>query len=75
MNKVSGNPMPTDKMIHRLRLFADAGGMLSRDRRDLIIQAADRLEDLDERVAIMTEHENAGNANKIDFPIYGGHKE
>ena len=74
MNKVSCNPIPTDKMIHRLRLFADAGGMLSRDRRDLVIQAADRLEELEERIAIMTEQENAENANKIDFPIYGGHK-
>ena len=75
MNKVSGNPMPTNKMVYRLRLFADAGGNLTRDRRELIIQAADRLEDLEERVAIMTEQENAENANKIDFPIYGGHKE
>lgn len=75
MNKVSGNPMTTDKMVHRLRLFADAGGNLTRDRRKLIIHAADRLEDLEERIAIMTEQDNAGNANKIDFPIYGGHKE
>ena len=75
MSKALGNPIPTDKMIHRLRLFADAGGNLTRDRRELIIQAADRLEDLDERVAIMTEQENAGNANLINFPIYGGHKE
>lgn len=75
MSKASGNPIPTDTMVHRLRLFADAGGNLTRDRRELIIQAADRLEDLDERVAIMTEQENAGNANRINFPIYGGHKE
>lgn len=75
MNKVSGNPMPTNKMVYRLRLFADAGGNLTRDRRELIIQAADRLEDLEERIAIMTEQDNAGNENKIDFPIYGGHKE
>ena len=75
MGKVSGNPMTTRTMVHRLRLFADAGGNLTRDRRELIIQAADRLEDLDERVAIMTEQENAKNVSKIDFPIYGGHKE
>ena len=66
--------MPTETMVHRLRLFADAGGMLSRDRRDLVIQAADRLEELDERVAIMTEQGSAKNVSKIDFPIYGGRK-
>lgn len=75
MSKAIGNPIPTDKMVHRLRLFADAGGNLTRDRRELIIQAADRLEDLEERVAIMTEQENAENANRINFPIYGGHKQ
>ena len=74
MSKVSGNPIPTETMVHRLRLFADAGGNLTRDRRDLIIRAADRLEELDERIAIMTEQENAENVGKIDFPIYGGHK-
>ena len=73
--KVSGNPIPTDKIISRLRLMAGAGGMLTRDRLLTCTLAADRLEDLEERVAIMTEQENAGNANKIDFPIYGGHKE
>ena len=75
MSKAIGNQIPTDKMVHRLRLFADAGGNLTHDRRELIIQAADRLEDLEERVAIMTEQENAENANRINFPIYGGHKE
>ena len=35
--------------------MAESGGMLSRDRIDAISQAADRLESLDERVAIMSE--------------------
>lgn len=74
MGKVSGNPMTTGTMVHRLRLMADAGGVLTRDRKNLVISAADRLEELDERVAIMTEQENAGNVGQIDFPIYGGHK-
>lgn len=74
MSNVSGNPMPTETMVHRMRLFADVGGNLTRDRLDLIIQAADRPEELDERVAIMTEHENAENVGRIDFPIYGGRK-
>ena len=60
--KVSGNPTPTDTIIHRLRLMAGAGGNLTRDRTKTISEAADRLEELDERVAIMME----GNT------LYGG---
>lgn len=37
--------------------MADAGGVLTRDRVKTIIEAADRLEDLDERIAIITETE------------------
>jgi len=57
MAKGIGQPVPTDKLIHRLRLMADAGGMLTRDRTRTIIEAADRLEQLDERIAIMMECE------------------
>jgi predicted glycosyltransferase len=35
--------------------MADAGGMLTRDRLRTVIEAADRLEELDERVTIMSE--------------------
>ena len=49
--------IPTDKLISRLRLMADAGGMLTRDRIEAITQAADRLEDYDERIATMSESE------------------
>lgn len=64
--KVSGNPTPTDVLIHRLRLMAGAGGTLTRDRIKTIIETADRLEDLDERVAIMMEGNNlGGDANEI----------
>lgn len=55
MSKGIGQPTPTMKLIHRLRLMADAGGMLTRDRIKTIIESADRLEDLDERIAIMSE--------------------
>lgn len=48
-------PIPTTQLIKRLRLMAESGGMLSRDRIDAIRQSADRLETLDERVAIMSE--------------------
>lgn len=38
---------PTDKLVHRLRLMADAGGVITRDRLRIIIEAADRIEELD----------------------------
>ena len=60
MGKGIGKPTPTDTLIHRLRLMADAGGMLTRDRIRTVIESADRLEELDERVAIMYEQENGG---------------
>ena len=50
-----GQRTPTDTLIHRLRLMADVGGVFSRDRKRTVIEAADRLEELDERVAIMEE--------------------
>ena len=58
MNKVSGNPISTMEIVRRLRLMAGAGGRLSRDRLITVTQAADRLEDYDERIAIMLEGNN-----------------
>ena len=72
--KVSGNPTPTDTLIHRLRLMAGSGGILTRDRIKTVVESADRLEELDERIAIMMEGNNlntninfnfGGNANEI----------
>ena len=51
-----GNPTPTQTLIHRLRLMADAGGMLSRDRIRTVIEAADRMEELNEQVITMANH-------------------
>ena len=50
-----GQPVTTDKLIHRLRLMADSGGVLTRDRIRTVIEAADRLEEMDEKIASMTE--------------------
>lgn len=50
--------LPTDKLISRLRLMASAGGMLTRDRLRTVAEAADRLEEYDERIAIMEEGNN-----------------
>lgn len=47
--------IPTLQLIRRLHLMADTGGMLTRDRIEAVRQAADRLEEQDERIAIMTE--------------------
>lgn len=57
MSKGISQPTSTDKLIHKLRLMADAGGVLTRDRIRVIIESADRLEELDERIAIMSETE------------------
>lgn len=75
--KVSGNPTPTVTIIHRLRLMADAGGILTRDRIKTLLEAADRMEDLDERVAIMMEGNKINTAATIfqamnDNSLFGG---
>lgn len=57
MPKGLGTRTPTDTIIRHLRLMADSGGMLTRNRIRDVIEAADRLEELDERVAIMSETE------------------
>lgn len=57
MTKGLGQRTPTTTIIRHLRIMADAGGMLTRNRLKDIIEAADRLEELDERVAIMSECE------------------
>ena len=50
--------LPTDKLISRLRLMASAGGMLTKDLLRTVAEAADRLEEYDERIAIMEEGNN-----------------
>jgi len=65
LTKGLGQRTPTATLVHKLRLMADAGGMLTRDRIRTVIESADRLEDLDERVAIMMEGNRiGGDANE-----------
>ena len=64
--KVSGNPTPVNKLIYRLRLMAGAGGMLTRDRIKTVMEAADRLEEFDERIAIMMESASEDNPMDAD---------
>ena len=70
MGKGIGTRTPTDKLIHRLRLMADSGGMLTKNRIRDIIESADRMEELDERVAIMSETEGQGFNVFRDIPHY-----
>ena len=55
MSKKVKPRIPTQELIKRLNLMHDSGGMLTKDRLNVIEQAAERLFELDERVAIMTE--------------------
>lgn len=65
----------TNELIRRLRLMGTSGGMLTRDRLDAVLQAADRLEDLDERVAIMMETSDPpGTIYPISFPEVTRHE-
>lgn len=49
-------PTKTFVLINRLNLMADAGGMITKDRRRTIMEAAGRLSELDEAVRILQEH-------------------
>ena len=65
-----GQRTPTETLSHRLRLMADAGGVLTRDRKRTCIEAADRLSELDERVAIMSEPAKPDD-RMLEFPAGG----
>ena len=62
-----GNPTPTQTLIHRLRLMADAGGVLTKDRTRTVIETADRLEELDEQLTILADRNNT-SLNSDMFP-------
>ena len=49
-------PTKTFVLIHRLNLMADAGGMITKDRRRTIMEAAGRLSELAEAIRILQEH-------------------
>ena len=67
MTKCIGNPTPTDKLIHRLRLMADAGGMITRDRLRTIIESADRMETLNDQISVLADRNNT-SLNSDMFP-------
>ena len=48
-------PLKPDTIVHRLRLMAESGGVITRDRRNVIIEAADMINELYERIQIFSE--------------------
>lgn len=48
-------PTKTDVLAHRLTLMAESGGLITKDRKRTIIEAAGRLRELDEAVRILTD--------------------
>lgn len=59
--------MNTTELIRQLRALADIGIVNHKHDTALIREAADRLEDLDERVAIMSEMKNGAEAPDQNF--------
>ena len=54
-------PTKTDTLVHRLRLMAESGGMITKDRRRTIMEAAGRLSELNEAVQILQQHGGEDN--------------
>ena len=59
--------MRTGEIIFKLRTWAESIRTKHKDRYELLCEAADKLDDLDERVAIMTEY-GSGEENNLTFP-------
>ena len=51
----TGQPISVNRLICELRNIANARGKITQQRAAIIMQAADKLEELDERIAIMQE--------------------
>lgn len=49
-------PLKPETIVHRLRLMAESGGVITRDRRNVIIEAADMINELYERIQILSEN-------------------
>ena len=52
---------PTDTLVNRLRLMADSGGMLTRDRIRTVIEAADRLQEYYDML-LSTKHDGGDDS-------------
>ena len=56
-------PTKTETLVHRLRLMAESGGMITKDRKRTIMESAGRLSELDEALKILQNHDG-GDANE-----------
>ena len=61
--KLDIQPTKTETLASRLQLMAEAGGMITKDRRRIIMESAARLTELDEAIKIIQEH-NGGDADE-----------
>lgn len=52
-------PIPEKQLVSRLRLMAEAGGMLTKDRLEAVRQAADRIEEYSKLLSIALGHEGS----------------
>ena len=66
MSEKQNEKISTGHLVEKLRLMGHIGGILTGDRIRTILLSADRLEKLDERVAIMMETSDQQN---IIYPI------
>ena len=53
-----GSPTSTNTLIHRLRLMADAGGVLTKDRIRTLIEAADRMDEMFGKIEQLADEHN-----------------
>ena len=53
--KTDVHPTKTEVLIHRLRLMSESGGVITKDRKRTITEAAGRLSELDEAMKIIKE--------------------
>ena len=56
-------PTKTEVLAHRLTLMAEAGGMITRDRRKTIMESAGRLTDLQQTLDTIQSH-MGGDSNE-----------
>ena len=62
--KLDIQPTKTETLIHRMYLMAESGGMITKDRRRTIMEAAGRLSELEEALNIMRE--NGGDTHEVN---------
>lgn len=64
-------PLKPETLVHRLRLMAESGGVITRDRRNVIIEAADMIETQIDQINILSQNcrEFAHNLNQLEKEV------